>query len=44
MNAVCTGKALVTSNEDSPWNISGFYMHILKYHTEPQLVCTVGLF
>lgn len=44
VNAVCTGKALVTSNKDSPWNTSRFCMHILKYHTEAPLVCRVGLF
>lgn len=43
VNAVCTGKALVTSNKDSPWNASGSCMHMLKHHTEAPLVCRVGL-
>lgn len=43
VNAVCTGKALVTSNKDSPWSTSGSCMHMLKHHTEAPLVCRVGL-
>lgn len=43
ISAVCTGKALVTSNKDSPWEIRGFYIRVLRYHTEPPLVCTAGL-